>query len=218
MRSRAPKAQRPDEKSQRRELILEAARELCGSAGAPAFTMAELAEATGLSKGTMYLYFESKEQVFLALLEGELAEWSMFVDEELDELRGADEVGDLLAGSLVERPLLTRLLAMLQTIEQGLDAKSVRRLKRTLREGVLQLGEGLEHAVPGLRGRGVELVLLLNAVVIGVEHMADPPAATRQAMRAEGAMVLQIDRSRALARGVAALFHGLQHAPERRKR
>jgi AcrR family transcriptional regulator len=53
----------------RREQILAAAAECFARAGYHATTVADIAEAAGLSKGTPYLYFPSKEALFIALYE-----------------------------------------------------------------------------------------------------------------------------------------------------
>lgn len=52
---------------QRRAEILEAALGLFGSKGFNETTMEEVANAAGVAKGTIYLYFESKEHLLLAL-------------------------------------------------------------------------------------------------------------------------------------------------------
>jgi AcrR family transcriptional regulator len=53
----------------RRDQITAAAAECFASAGYHACTMADIAEAAGVSKGTPYLYFPSKEALFIALYE-----------------------------------------------------------------------------------------------------------------------------------------------------
>jgi TetR/AcrR family transcriptional regulator, repressor for uid operon len=51
----------------RRDQIIAAAAECFARAGYHATTMADIAEAAGVSKGTPYLYFPSKEALFIAL-------------------------------------------------------------------------------------------------------------------------------------------------------
>ena len=55
------------EKEKRRNEILDAAEELFFSQGLQQTTMDDLAARTELSKGTLYLYFRSKDEVYLAL-------------------------------------------------------------------------------------------------------------------------------------------------------
>ena len=54
-----------DAKQQREENIIEAAATLLMEKGYHAINMAEIARATGLAKGTLYLYFKTKEELFL---------------------------------------------------------------------------------------------------------------------------------------------------------
>jgi AcrR family transcriptional regulator len=56
------------EKEQRREDILEAAKNVFFEKGLSAATMDEIAEAVELSKGTLYLYYSSKEDMYLAVM------------------------------------------------------------------------------------------------------------------------------------------------------
>jgi AcrR family transcriptional regulator len=53
----------------RRDQIITAAARCFAQAGYHATTMADIAEAAGVSKGTPYLYFPSKEALFIALYE-----------------------------------------------------------------------------------------------------------------------------------------------------
>jgi AcrR family transcriptional regulator len=56
------------EKEQRRDDILEAAKKVFFEKGLSAATMDEIAEAVELSKGTLYLYYGSKEDLYLAVM------------------------------------------------------------------------------------------------------------------------------------------------------
>jgi AcrR family transcriptional regulator len=61
------------EKEQRRRTILKAARKIFFEKGLQATAMDEIAETAELSKGTLYLYFKSKEDLYVSLLEEGLA-------------------------------------------------------------------------------------------------------------------------------------------------
>jgi TetR/AcrR family transcriptional regulator len=67
----ATRARREREKEERRLLILQAAREVFFENGVHRATVDNVAERAQVSKGTVYLYFESKETILaLLLLEG----------------------------------------------------------------------------------------------------------------------------------------------------
>lgn len=56
------------EKEHRREEILDAAQRVFFEKGLPAATMDEIADTAELSKGTLYLYYKSKEDLYLGVM------------------------------------------------------------------------------------------------------------------------------------------------------
>ncbi len=76
---------RKKEKLARREAILRAARKVFFKKGFMEATMDEIADRCGLAKGTLYLYFQSKEEIYLSLM----IEGMKLIKKELDK------VGDL---------------------------------------------------------------------------------------------------------------------------
>lgn len=63
------KQRKINEKQKRRQDILDAAKEIFFSKGLEAATMDEIAGRADLSKGTLYLYFKSKEELYVSLVE-----------------------------------------------------------------------------------------------------------------------------------------------------
>ena len=61
------RARSPDAKRARRHFILTTAEQILRSDGFDAFTMNSLANTSRLAKGTLYLYFSSREELVLAL-------------------------------------------------------------------------------------------------------------------------------------------------------
>jgi AcrR family transcriptional regulator len=57
-----------DEDSAKRRQIIEGARRVFLAQGFDAASMGEIARAAGVSKGTLYVYFENKEQLFEAIV------------------------------------------------------------------------------------------------------------------------------------------------------
>ena len=69
---------REREQHMRRETILDAARKLFKDKGFEATTVDEIAALAELGKGTIYSYFKSKDEIYIAILETEfevLKEW-----------------------------------------------------------------------------------------------------------------------------------------------
>ncbi|MBU1137634.1 MAG: TetR/AcrR family transcriptional regulator [Proteobacteria bacterium] len=63
---------REEKKRQTRKAILEAAMTLFGTRGYEKTSVEQLAKAAGIGKGTIYSYFQTKSEIFLALCEDEL--------------------------------------------------------------------------------------------------------------------------------------------------
>ncbi|HEU4330550.1 MAG TPA: helix-turn-helix domain-containing protein, partial [Lapillicoccus sp.] len=61
------RARRPEHKQQRREAILDAARDLALRRGVRAITLGDLAEAVGLAKSNVVRYFGTREEIFVEL-------------------------------------------------------------------------------------------------------------------------------------------------------
>jgi AcrR family transcriptional regulator len=60
---------RPDVSDERKDQILNAAERVFTRKGIDLARMDDIAEETGLSKGTLYLYFKSKGDLIIAILE-----------------------------------------------------------------------------------------------------------------------------------------------------
>src|SRR5258707_7125291 len=58
----------PDEDSAKRRQIVDGARKVFLAQGFDAASMGEIARVAGVSKGTLYVYFENKEQLFEAIV------------------------------------------------------------------------------------------------------------------------------------------------------
>src|SRR5215471_2231261 len=70
-RAQAKPAVQPSEDSAKRRQIVEGARKIFLAQGFDAASMNDIARAAGVSKGTLYVYFANKEQLFAAIVEEE---------------------------------------------------------------------------------------------------------------------------------------------------
>lgn len=176
-------------------------------------TMAEVAADAGVSKGATYLYFASKESLFLKLLVLDAGEWATAVAERLDASRGrsARSVARILAGELVVRRRLLRLLALLHPVlEAGADAGSILDFRRALLARMLPVAKRLEERLPDLRvGEGVRLLLRLRALAVGLAPLASPSDGVREAVAADPELTaFDFDFERELADCLTALIDG----------
>ena len=104
----------PELTQARREEIITACEQLYQTMSFKEITLKEISEATSMSRPSLYNYFETKEEIFLALLQREYQLWVA----ELDTLRESraemsrEELADSLARSLERREQLLKLMSM----------------------------------------------------------------------------------------------------------
>ena len=173
------RARKDEEKQARRQAILDTAAELLEAEPYEAISISQIAKQAGIAKGTIYLYFNTKEHLFLALLEDYFEEWFTAVNASLKsgtQQLDAQSAAFIINGSIRNRPVMARLFAIAHVIlERNIDKESARAYKLMLRENVLDTGTLLEKRLPFLnRGEGAELLMKIYAVVIGVQHIARP--------------------------------------------
>ena len=77
------------QESGKRELILEGALRVFSQKGFHGATVEEVAEVAGVGKGTVYLYFGSKTDLFVSVVEEKLKELQEVVMERLRNIEGA---------------------------------------------------------------------------------------------------------------------------------
>ena len=76
-----------EQKALRRRAVLQVAETYLIEVGYEAFSMSKLAKKIGLAKGTLYLYFQTREELFLTLYDQSLIQWSQtFIDELSDSM------------------------------------------------------------------------------------------------------------------------------------
>src|ERR1700739_4438689 len=78
------RARRPEQKLQRQDAILDAARDLALRDGVRNVSLADIAARVGIHKSALLRYFETREQIFLELAAGAWRDWVHDLHTELD--------------------------------------------------------------------------------------------------------------------------------------
>lgn len=216
------RARSDEDKRERREAILATARAMYEREPSfAAFTMGALAAEAGLAKGTLYLYFRTKEELFLALLETGFDGWFDDVDARLDA-SGAemtpDGAAEVLVASIRGRETLARLLSILPTIvEHNVEYDAALRFKRQVMRRADVTGHRLEARLPFLRtGEGARFLVHLHALVIGVWQLAEPSAVIRRVMETPELAPARVDFAEDLRFLLATLLSGMRMAAAER--
>ena len=209
-----------EDRQARRATILSAAARLFGDGRGDLPTAHAIAQTCGLAKGTVYLYFRSKEAIFSALL---LDSWGGVVGLVEDAFApsglscGADPATVFLTSYVAHldrhRELL-RLDALRPTLEQGLDLASLAEFKRTFVQRLVAGGSLIDRRL-GLRdGKGVKLLTRTHALTCGL-WQARGGAPPDDAATADGADPLHPQFIDELAEALDEFWRGaLMSAPK----
>ena len=209
------RARSPRDKDLRRAHLIAAATRLFADADFEAVTIARVAEAAGVAKGTAYIYFATKETLFVELVRAELTQWLAALTVTLKRLRStqpATAVPRSIAKSLSTRPVLCRLLVLLHSvIEPKIDEASAREFKIFLRDVLLQASTLIAGKIPGLTpADAATLVLQTHALVISITQLANPPPVIARVMAMDVSLQdMHIEFEPFLARTLTQLVRGL---------
>ncbi len=98
----------------RKEEIINACEKLYQTMSFKEITLKEIGKETSFSRTSIYNYFQTKEEIFLALLKREYDTWIMQFQEAIDakEAMADEEIADILAKTLNDRQQLLKIMSM----------------------------------------------------------------------------------------------------------
>ena len=143
----------PELTEARRNEIMEACRELYRTMNFKDITLKEIGAVTSFTRTSIYNYFQSKEEIFLALFEKEYIDWTADLTEILEssDRMDMDELSKKIAQTLIKRELMLRLLsANLYDLEENSRMERLVDFKRAYKSSVEVMGKILEKYCPGL--------------------------------------------------------------------
>ncbi len=199
----------------RRSALLRSAARLFDRRAYENVAIADIARGARLAKGTVYLYFDTKEALFLELVSEQLFDWSRYLAEELRRKAGGSgdrRAATVVAATLAERPQLVRLLALLHVVlERNADAALLLRVKRRFLEALAEPAQLLEEALDLEAGAGVRLLLWMHALIVGLAQMSEPSATLSKVLDQDAALhVFRRDFRVELEAALVALFSGIR--------
>lgn len=210
------RARSPEAREDRRKEILDAAEWLFAERRFADIHMAQIAAELGLAKGTIYLYFPSKETLFLAVVRRSLDAWFVAIGQGLSchAFIEPDVLARELTQALTDQPHLVGLLALLHTVlEQNITEQEAVEFKSVLARRMQRAGIEFERLIPTLDPEdGTRLLCHVFALVVGLSQASDPSLAVKRALQRPELRHLQLDFRRELPVALSALFHGFGFA------
>jgi len=165
-----------EDKQERHDAILDAAERLLERAPERVANVAEVADEAGLAKGTVYLYFPSKDELLLAVHERRVDEFFRALNVLLAAER-AFSLGAVVALTrehMIERPtflpLATRCFGIVQA---DVPQETALAFKARMFERLAGAGAALERHFPVLPpGGGIALLRHSYALIVGLWQMS----------------------------------------------
>ena len=165
-----------EDKRERHDAILDAAERVLLQSPERVASVAEVADDAGLAKGTVYLYFPSKEELLLAVherrIDGFFRDVIALVEGEAPV--SIDAMLALTHRHLVEPPLFLPLASRcFGLMAHSLPGETAKAFKQRMAARLERAGAGLERHFPTLpAGGGVALLRRSYALILGLWQMS----------------------------------------------
>lgn len=206
------RAVQAEDKAARRAVIIHAAQSLLARDPENFASVAEVAEEAGLAKGTVYLYFKTKEEMLMAI-HAEQATRLFDAVEATIAAKGAAmtvaDAADVFCGFARDNPLFLQLAGKCHSsFERNIDPEFMYQFRLGVAARLAQIGPKIEQLFPQLApGQGVELLNHTYAFGIGTWQLCDP-SHDPEGLARPGLDVLRKDVHHVMHRGLIALWRG----------
>ena len=165
--------------------------------------MAEVAKRAGVAKGTVFLYFKTKEELFIYLAIREYEKWfgeidNYFIGAQKENRQCSnDDILELFRKSIKDDSVFIRLTAIIHTtLEQNISFEAALNFKTVIGNRLLKTGQLIEESVPFIRaGDGYKFLLKIYALIIGFKHLSEPAPVFYDIIKAREMEIFEIDFS-----------------------
>ena len=177
----------PEIIAQRREEIVGACEQLYQTMSFKEITLKEISSVTSFSRPTIYNYFHTKEEIFLALFEREYDRWNEDLEKILDSDKeySCKELADQIAKSLERRAQLLKLLSMNNyDMEENSRGELLASFKTAYGKSLTLFREILGKYCAGMSAAGAEhIIYVFFPFMFGIYPYAEVTAKQKSAMK-----------------------------------
>lgn len=174
----------------RKEEIVSACAQLYENMGFKEITLGDIGKRTSFTRTSIYNYFQTKEEIFLALLQREYEAWISDLEEEMAKQRmlSVDALAGMLADTLQRRRCMLKLMSMnLYDMEGNSRMENLVAFKRTYGRAMEAVARCLETFFPAMTEQEVrEFLYAFFPFLFGVYPYAAPTEKQRRAMALAG--------------------------------
>jgi len=171
------RARSSEQKALRRHAVLETAEVYFKEVGYEAFSMAQLAKKAGVAKGTLYLYFKTREELFLTLYEQSLIRWSqIFIGSLSNTMTSKAYAQSLFKTTQADGVFLPLLIRLEHVIEHNVAIPRLIESKRVFINQVEAVAAATSTALRLSTAQATEVVKTMGVLLIGATQTDQSPA------------------------------------------
>lgn len=201
-----------EDKQLRRQAILGAAQVLILKHAERIASVEDVARQAGLAKGTMYLYFRTKEEIYLAVHEQQMHEFFDTLESLLTRERSRPSLKRFtrnVVDALRQHPAFLPLAVQCPEFERNTDFDVIAGCKARTAARLQQIGATLEGMHPRLKkGEGARLLIRSYALMLGLWQLTAPSSTRQKLLERDELAVFRLDYLQQLEAALYALWRG----------
>ena len=171
------RARSEEQKTLRRNAVLKVAELYFLEVGYEAFSMSHLAKRAGVAKGTLYLYFETREEIFLTLYEQSLIRWSqIFINDLPVSMTSKSYAQKLYSTAMADGTFLPLLIRLEHIIEHNVAIPRLISSKQIFIHHVDAIAEVTSIALTLNKPQAIEVVKTMGVLLIGATQGDQAPS------------------------------------------
>ena len=171
------RARSEEQKTLRRNAVLKVAELYFLEVGYEAFSMSHLAKRAGVAKGTLYLYFETREEIFLTLYEQSLMRWSqIFINGLSVSITSKSYAQKLYSTAMADGTFLPLLIRLEHIIEHNVAIPRLISSKQIFIHQVDVIAEVTSIALTLNKPQAIEVVKTMGVLLIGATQGDQGPS------------------------------------------
>ena len=205
-----------EDKAERRQEILDAVEALYLRHPDRMPSVAEVATRAGVAKGTVYLYFPSKEEMLLALHELHVERFFAQLGKKLREPGplAFDDIFPITRDHMIRVPgylaLTSRCFGMM---DREIPIEVAIAFKARVAQILMAAGAGLERHFKGLApGGGLVILMHSYALIVGLWQLVHPNERFGKAMNRPEVKLLMLDYETEVEKALRALWTGAMNS------
>jgi AcrR family transcriptional regulator len=145
--------------------------------------MASLAKSAGVVKGTLYLYFKTREEVFLTLYNQSLVRWShVFINHLSADMTDHAYASTLYRTAMADSSFVPLLIRLEHVIEHNVSIDSLIESKRLFIERVDHISGRTASVLNLTKAQASELVRVMGVLLVGATRTDQGPSLKGEAI------------------------------------